>query len=211
MVLNYWSYFYFSVVVEDLCCLLPQRFHLLTLRKPQPSSRDSIYSVSGLCFNIFYEFLAFIPVLDLAVRTLRLNKKKKEKTYLSRNECVVGSFRVFTFPCAQNDYKYGGTNWLDNCEIRCCSTSDVNNRLSSPAQQHKTDKRSSNIKHFQMLKLMFYLTITKLMLSLLLLLLLVFLLHNENPSFPLCEVLDMFVKSQYLMQVDRLITLFTVC
>lgn len=46
----------------------------------------------------------------------------------------------------------------------------------------KGKKRVSNIKHFQMLKLMFYLKITKLMLSLLLLLF-VCLLHNEKPSF----------------------------
>lgn len=115
------------------CCqrlVLPARqwFHLVTHRKPQPSSRDSIYSVSGLCFNIFYEFLAFIQ--DLTWLCELCDWTKKEKTYLSRNECVVGSSRVFTFPCAPNDYKYGGTSRLDNCELRCCSTSDVNDRLS---------------------------------------------------------------------------------
>lgn len=49
-------------------------------------------------------------------------------------------------------------------------------------KNEENKKKVSNIKHFQMLKLMFYLKITMLMLSLLLLLF-VCLLHNEKPSF----------------------------
>ena len=85
---------YKLLVLSRLFCgcqrlLLPaltyQWFHLLAYRRPQPSSRDSIYSVSGLCFsdiNIFYEFSAFIQTLDLAVWTLRFNKNLPQPEWM---------------------------------------------------------------------------------------------------------------------------------
>lgn len=58
------------------------------------------------------------------------------------------AFRDFTFPCAHNYFTCGGTDWFENYKIRCRTTSDVKNRLSSPAFQSKTKKeKETSIQH----------------------------------------------------------------
>lgn len=141
-----------------LPALTYQSFHLHAHRRLQPSSRDSVYSVSGLCFS--YINILWVLGLHTGTRLGCVNLTVQQKPTSAGMNVLREAFRDFYFPCAHNYFTCGGTDWFGNYEIRCRTTSDVKNRLSSPARRWKQKKRVSNIKHFQMLKLMFYLKIT---------------------------------------------------
>lgn len=103
---------YKLLVLSLLLCgcqrlLLPaltyQSFHLHAHTRPQPSSRDSLYSVSGLCFSIF---MSSRP--SYRRQTWLCEPYNSTKTYLSRNECVAGSFQGLYLPlCSQLLYIRG--------------------------------------------------------------------------------------------------------
>lgn len=169
--------------VKDSCCLLT-----LPMIPPYRSQKTSAF-VQGLdvfCLRTLFQWYQHIKWglgLHTGSRLDCVNLTIQQKPTSAGMNVLREAFRDMTFPCAHNYVTCGGTDWFKNYKIRCRTTSDVKDRLSSPACWSKTNKkRVSNIKHFQMLKLMFYLKITMLILSLLLLLF-VCLLHNEKPSF----------------------------
>lgn len=158
-----------------------------------PPSRSQKISAFVQGFDVFclrtlfqwYQHFLWVLGLHTGTRLGCVNLTIQQKPTSAGMNVLREAFRDFTFPCAHSYFTCGGTDWFENYKIRCRTTSDVKNLVSLLllVEAKRKKKRVSNIKHFQMLKLMFYLKITMLMLSLLLLLF-VCLLHNENPSFP---------------------------
>lgn len=90
LVLGYWSYLYVSVDVKDSCCLLPSTndstFSLTEDLSLRPGIRYILsQDIVSMKSTIFCEFLAFM-------QTWLCEPYNSTKTYLSRNECVMGSF-----------------------------------------------------------------------------------------------------------------------
>lgn len=111
VVISYWSYLHFSVDVKDFCCLLSthQWFHLLAHRRPRPSSRDSIYSVSGLCFSDINVLVFCVCVWVLSLHTgTRLgcvNLTSQQKPTSAGMNVLRGSFLgTLTFPPTRHPY-----------------------------------------------------------------------------------------------------------
>lgn len=117
-----------------------QSFHLHAHRRPQPSSRDSIYSVSGLCFSDINIFMS--SGLHTGTRLGCVNLTIQQKPTSAGMNVLREAFTDFTFPCAHNYFTCGVTDWFGNYKIRCRTTSDVKNRLSSSsACWSKTKKK----------------------------------------------------------------------
>lgn len=168
---------------QSSCCLLSPTNHSTFMLTEDLSLLPGIQYILSQDFVLVVLTFLWVLGLHTGTRLGCVNLTIQQKPTSARMNVLREGFRDFTFRCAHNYFTCGGTDWFGNYKIRCRATSDVKNRLSSPACRSKTKKRVSNIKHFQMLKLMFYLKITMLMLSLLLLLF-VCLLQNEKPLFP---------------------------
>lgn len=167
--------------------------------------------------HFFYEFSAFIQALDLAVWTLRFNKN------LPQPEWMCCGKLLGTLPSPVLTITLHAEELIGLKITRSGAALPQMSRIVSLlllVEAKRTKKRVSNIKHFQMLKLMFYLKITMLMLSLLLLLF-VCLLHNEKPSFPPLSVKSWLpsvdgvctynVSTSCKWQTDNTVVWITVC
>lgn len=76
-----------------------QWFHLLVHRRSQPSSRDSIYSASGLCFSDFNNFFLWVFGLHAGVRLgcVNLVIERKERN-LPQPEWMCSGKLLGTLP-----------------------------------------------------------------------------------------------------------------
>lgn len=141
--------------VKDSCCLLsPPTIPPSHLLRLQPSSMDLKYIMSqDSMIKIF--LWAVMQTLDLAVWIVEFNKNLPQPEWM----CCGKLWRTYPSHVKLQDQapRY----------LRCQKTIASHSLLLVDA---KWKKRVSNIKHFQMLKLMFYLKMTMLMLSLMLLL-----------------------------------------
>lgn len=125
-----------------LPALTYQSFHLHAHRRPQPSSRDSIYSVSGLCFSGINIFMSSWPSYRQQTWPCETYSSTRKPTSAGMNVSREGS-RDRTFPRAPDYFTRVGTDWFGKSQIRCRTTSDVKNRLSSPARRSETNKQTN--------------------------------------------------------------------
>lgn len=162
----------------------------LPMISPSRSQKTSAF-VQG--FDIFclrtlfqwYQHFLWVLGLHTDTRLGCVNLMIQQKPTSAGMNVLREAFRDFTFPCAHNYLTCGGTDWFEKLQdqvphyLRCQDRLSLSLLLVGAKRKRKW---VSNIKHFQMLKLLFYLKITMLMLSLLLLLF-ICLLHNENTQF----------------------------
>lgn len=99
--ISYWSYLYFSVDVKDSCC-------------PFSPTNDSTFSLTedlslrpGIQYILSQDFISVISTFFFFFSTSWPSYRRQTwlrepcdstKTYLSRNECVVGSFQGLNLP-----------------------------------------------------------------------------------------------------------------